>query len=161
MKCFSFIYYSRYTNDPNLHCVLRAGTDGAGATGIVMGSRGAFGVQIDFESRRLYWAEYWENRIRSSNLDGSDLVTLISETFSPYGIAHLGQKIYWGQHFSGEIRSTSKSGTEIGHEATVGAKMKHLVAPNWNPPRNRVNQCEQQVCLGVCVLSRTSFECLP
>ena len=156
--CFSTIYYSRYTGDVDHSCILKAGTDGSSPAGIVQGAHGAHGIQIDFQYRRLYWTEYLNNRIRSSNLDGGDVVIVVHTLSRPYGIALFGQRVYWGE--IGGVRSSLKSGMEIRDEFTGTGITRHFVVPNSNPPKNRQNHCENRNCSGVCVLSRTSFKCL-
>ena len=141
-----------------MSCILKSGIGGSSPTGIVAGSDGAAGIEIDFESRRLYWAEYWDHRISSSNLDGSDIVS-IAQTLDPYGIALVGRRIYWGL-FSGQVQSRSKFGMVIRNETIGTAPMRHFTAPNWSPSRSRENHCEQELCSGVCVLSSKSFKCL-
>ena len=153
------MYYSRKTVDGSVYGILKAGTDGSNPTGIVKCSEGAYGIQIDYKAKRLYWAEYYVDRIRSSDLDGGDVVT-IAETPAPYGIALVDQRIYWGEYSSGLVYSISVEGTGIRNETNAIARTRNFVYSNWNPPKNRSNDCEQQSCGFVCVLSRTSFKCL-
>ena len=122
-------------------------------------SRGANGIAIDFESRELYWAEYYDNRIRSSNLEGGAVVKT-AQTTGPYGIAVAGQRIYWGGLNSGVVESKSKSGKETPIQVASDADSNVFMAPNWIPPKSRRNDCEQQNCRGLCVLSRTSYTCV-
>ena len=121
-------------------------------------------MQIDFVSMRLYWTgPSWDiSGICSRSLEGGETVTSGSSTNPdrPYGIAVLGERIYWGTFEGSSLNSMLKSGTDFRFEGDVENGTFQFAGPNWNPPRNRINHCEQQHCEGVCVLSRRSFKCL-
>ena len=154
------MYISRFTGDTDEHCIFKAGTDGSSPTGIVAGAQAAHGIQIDFQSRRLYWAEWFDSRIRSSNLDGGEVLT-VNGNSRPFGISLVGSRIFWSDYL-GELRSMLKSGREILNvRETSGMYIPaHIAATDWNLPKNRPNHCASQDCSGLCVLTRTSFKCL-
>ena len=80
------MYWTR-TNHPNNVTVFTAGMDGVNPKSLVSGFRAATGIQIDFEMRRLYWSDFGNMRILSSNLDGSGIVTIHQLAQNPLGIA--------------------------------------------------------------------------
>ena len=153
------MYITTYTGNVDKHCILKAGTDGSSPTGIVAGARAAHGIQIDFQSRRLYWAEWYESRIRSSNLDGGDVMT-VNKNSRPFGISLVGSRIFWSEHLPGELQSMETSGSEVRTETSGMFITAHIVTLDWSLPKNRPNPCARQDCSGICVLSRTSFKCL-
>ena len=143
--------------------VFQGGMDGSNPTNFPEVTGEADGIQIDFNTRRLYWAQYGQGLIQSSNLDGTDLVTIQERPAGPFGLALVGSRVYWGYWSSnGAIESSSvEPGSEIRVEITGRVVTRHFTVPLWNPPRNRTNDCEGIECSGVCVLTPSSYKCLP
>ena len=52
--------------------------DGSDPSPIVTGLNGQAGIVIDDGTNRMYWTEYSGNRIRSSNLDGTEVRTIFT-----------------------------------------------------------------------------------
>lgn len=155
------MYYTRYVGSTGGSIILKAGMDGSEPTSLVRGSGDADGIDIDLQSKRIYWAEFYNNRIGSSNLHGGDMFTVALNTSGPYGIAIVGERVWWGHPWSGVVQSVSKSGSGIRTEFTAQYNTRQFVVPNWEPLTTRQNHCDQQICLGICVLSPNSFRCLP
>ena len=149
------------TKDRN-YIVLRAGMDGTRLNNLVSGSGQSDGIQIDFSSRRLYWAETGNQRIRSSDLEGGDVMTTITAQLSnaPFGVSLVGDRLYWGYWNSNAFQSMTHRGTDVRNETVLTAHTWHFTVPMWDAPKTRVNHCEGRSCADVCVLTATSFTCL-
>ena len=147
--------------EPNNVTIFKAGMDGMNKTPLVSGSLRGYGIQIDLETRRLYWADETNRRIQSSNLDGTDVVTIQQLSGGPFGLALADQRLYWGYRNSNTVQSSGiQPGAEVRVEYTGTYLTRYFAAPNWNPPKNRTNHCEQVDCSGVCVLTPHSYRCI-
>ena len=76
-------FTDRYAND-----LFRANLDGTGVEVLVDGPPGGAaasrgpqprGLAIDFENNKLYWADEFDQVIRRSNLDGTDIEDVLTE----------------------------------------------------------------------------------
>ena len=152
--------YVSKNNDSNGGGILKAGMDGSNPIRIVTALGEPCGIIIDYHSSRLYWADLGTKEIQSSNLEGGDIVTVITLQVGPYGIALLGDKLYWGHYQSNAVQSCSTSGTGLRtvHDGTTITWQ--FTVPAWGLSRNRTDHCEQHTCSNVCVLTPTSFRCL-
>ena len=149
--------------------VFRAGMDGSkiswyGQDHIVKGFGDAYGIQIDIEKRRLYWANRGYKRILSSNVDGGDVVILHQlYDAGPYGLALLGDRLYWGHLDSNLIQTGgTQPGSNVRVEYIGSGPTGLFTAPVWNPPTNRTNPCNKWSCSAsnVCVLGPNSIRCV-
>ena len=138
----------------------KAGMDGSRPVTVVAGLAGPCSITIDFHGSRLFWAEYLNNLIQSSGLDGRDVVTKAQVSNSPFGITISRQRIYWSLFSSNVMTSSTTTGGDIRTEHNGTSYIRHLMASDWNLPGNRINPCEKQTCSGICVLALTSFRCL-
>ena len=134
--------------------------DGNHVTEIISGLSYPAGIAVEFDSRRLFWAEYEGNRIQSSNLDGTDvqLVVQLSGNTSPLGIAVHGDRLFWGNVYSKSLQSSEITGQDVRtlYNSTHG--IQHLTAAIQDPSQTRPNHCEGQECSsGICVLTRNSY----
>ena len=121
---------------------------------------GAGGIQVDVRTKRLYWATF-DSRIMSSNLDGTDVVTIHQVSANLYGLALLDERLYWGYSVPNSIQSSSvQADADIRVEYSETAPTIHFTAPAGNKVGNRRNHCERIACEGVCVLTATSSSCV-
>src|SRR5512138_2333223 len=98
-------YGKVYWSDNEAHCIRRANLDGTHVETVVANSGRPWGLAIDSENARLYWADndpYALPVISRCNLDGSGIQVLISEAWNsgmqfPQFIALDGQggKLYY------------------------------------------------------------------
>ena len=155
------MYWTRYGGSDGT-TVRKGGMDGSNPTNLVAGSGWANGIQIDFTTRRLYWADRDNKRIQSSNLYGGDVRTIVDQLPAfPSGIALVDDRLYWGSWGSYRIESMSiqnRSDQRVEH--TERSAPHHLTVPLRNLPPNRRNHCEGRVCSGVCVLTPSSYTCV-
>ena len=144
--------------------VVRAEMDGSNRVAIVSGLVYPLAIALDFQAARLYWVDYSAYKIQSSSVDGSDLRTVIdfSSDARLIGIAVFNHRIYWSNSLS--LQSGNMDGQEIRTLYTGDFELLSLaIEPNKaERPTNRTNHCKDQKCDdGVCVLTATSFRCLP
>lgn len=143
----------------------KAGMDGSTPVTLVTGLESPVGVTIDFTSQRIYWTEGSSHKIQSSDLGGRDvkLVVQLPTTGSyPWGIAFWNDRIYWGNNENQTLQSCTKDGQDI-QTLYIGTKpFRHItIVPVTDEPTNRTNDCEGRNCSTLCVLTQTSYRCLP
>ena len=145
--------------------VSRAGMDGWDPSVIVTGLGVPYGIAIDFQSSRLYWADGGYNRVQSSNLEGTDIQTVITlpRDSVPFGIALHGGRIYCTNWITKRLQSFTTAGQDVRvlHEDSNNLKHLAVISSRSDLPRNRTNHCANQQCPKLCVLTRTSFRCVP
>ena len=65
------MYYTIYGTDVT-GSIKRAGMDGSNSTRLVTELRFPYGITIELKTSKLFWTDYWQNKIESSNLKGGD-----------------------------------------------------------------------------------------
>ena len=141
--------------------IQKAGMDGSSESTFVAGVGRVHGLVVDFESSRLYWAEKFAWKIQSCSLaDGGKIVDVAAASGQPWGIAVVGQMVYWSLEEEGKVESMGKDGSDVLTVYNGTQDFHHLASPDVVLPVNRTNPCEWQSCVGVCVLSSTSYTCL-
>ena len=144
--------------------IIRAEMDGTNRVPNFIRVKAARGIFIDLEGSRLYVTSAGDKQIKSSNLDGGDIRTIVQlgRNSHPQGVAIMGGRIYWTDHFVGKLESSDMSGADRRTLYDGADKIMHLVAtPTANPRENRTNDCDQQCSSSViCVLNANSFTCL-
>ena len=80
--------------------ITKADMDGSNAVQLFYGLGEPIGIAIDFSISCLLWTELNTNAIRSSNLAGRDVRTVVQlpANSSPTGLAIHGNKLYFGTH---------------------------------------------------------------
>ena len=158
---FSSVMY--YTGGVSTTRITRAGMDGANPTTIVdTGLSRAWGITIDFQTSKLFWADCWSNRIESSNLQGGNLRTVVSRSIDcTTGISIAKGRIFWSEGNSGNLKSSTITGDNVFtiFNETKGVHALSLV-PDPNRPQSRANHCASHNCAKVCVLTSNSYRCL-
>ncbi|XP_057339839.1 low-density lipoprotein receptor-related protein 4-like isoform X2 [Microplitis mediator] len=91
-----YIFWCRLGKNSNIQ---RAYLDGSNRRVIVSNNLAdPNGLTIDYDNRKLYWADMRNNRIEMSDLNGNYRVQLIAAADNPYGLTLLGDYIYWIGH---------------------------------------------------------------
>ena len=118
----SKMYWVKFTGEPKL---LRANLDGSQVEDISNGE--GFGsiwdIDVDETTNRLFFTHSGGRRIQRSNLDGSDLVDLISGLDQqPAGIQvdEQNNKLYWTENQSGQIWRANLDGSNIENLISTG-----------------------------------------
>ena len=156
------MYWTKYGSG-STGGIFKSEMDGSNAAEIVSGLQYPAGIAIDFDSSRLFWADYNTGIIQSSNLDGTDvqLVVQLSGGTLPWGIAITGDRLFWGTYIPNSLQSSDKSGQDIMTLYNGTYTIRHLTFATANPAQTRPNHCEGQTCYsGICVLNKGSFRCV-
>lgn len=121
------------------------------------------GIAVDLKSSRLFWTDTLLGKVQSSNLDGTDiqLITWAGLGYGPWGIALPADRIVWGNWLEGSLQCSTKSGQNKETLYNGTHPIQHLTLGTPDPPQTRQNHCEGQSCDTICVLTSTSFRCLP
>ena len=155
------MYLARSPNVPFQCFVCQTEMDGSNPANISLEYGQPQAIQVDLETRRIYWADILNRNIQSSNLDGSEPQSIHEFQDRLTGLAVLGDRLYWSR-----LQTIESSNVEPGSEIRVEQEhtgytsVGYLTVPLWNPPGNRTNHCEGVACEGVCVLTSTSYRCL-
>lgn len=78
-------------------------------------------LTLDFFTRRLYWADVFNDKIERIDLDGSNREVIKRSTPFPYGIAIYNDLLFWTENDAMEVLVKSynlvnKSQETLGHE---------------------------------------------
>lgn len=139
--------------------------DGSGRVALVTGQNKPRGVIIDFEESRLYWTCTGDNKVRSSDLQGRNIQTVVQRPSGSWthGLALSRGRLYWSNSLTGQLESSTKTGQDIRllHSGEREHWLMHLgLVPRLNLPEHRINHCANRGCPGFCVLTQTSSTCV-
>jgi sugar lactone lactonase YvrE len=100
-----------YWADGSHGIVATANPDGSGAHPVVSGQSGMFGIAVD--SSYLYWAATGDDAIMRSDLDGTNVITLVSDDADshPYGVAVDASHVYWTDLQSQKVKRANLDGS--------------------------------------------------
>jgi cysteine-rich repeat protein len=103
------VYYSRGSS------IGRANLDGSNPETVLSGLGFAYGVSIDPQAGKLYWADVSTATIQRANLDGSNVETVLSGLGDILFLAvdPTGQKVYWTENAEGRIRRADLDGSNV------------------------------------------------
>ncbi|KAL3867641.1 hypothetical protein ACJMK2_040515 [Sinanodonta woodiana] len=159
-----YMYWSDWGMKPKIE---RCGMDGQGRQELVVKKEGLDiiewpnGLTIDYIDERLYWIDAKLHRIGTSNFDGTDVRTVITngeDIKMPFSLAVFEDTLYWTDWSTDSIRSVDKfSGTKLktlslGLYSVMDIKVYHERKQQSKTPA--VNQCTLNLAL-------CSFLCLP
>ncbi len=123
-RCQEVVSTAVYWTDWQQPAVRRAELDGSGITDLVTALSGLFKpkpLKIDADAQKIYWAE--PTRIRSSNLDGSAVQTLLdcgTCNITALALEPAGGKLYWADDNNQKISRANLDGTGIEALVTTG-----------------------------------------
>ncbi|XP_035692507.1 low-density lipoprotein receptor-related protein 6-like [Branchiostoma floridae] len=89
---FGYMYWSAWSTEPKIE---RASMDGSNRLVLLDGVGRANGLTIDYQDRRLYWADLDNNLIESSNMQGDDRRQVISGTRMIFTLTLYQDYVYW------------------------------------------------------------------
>lgn len=127
--CFiihSLMYWSEWGHSNRIR---RAAMDGSDPITLIINAPSALGLTLDFEKKRLYWAEKSSNPgIFSSDFNGLDKKNLVKEYISrPIGLTLYKDHLYWSDESKGEIimmdKKTGNNRTVIGTLSKVATDL--------------------------------------
>ncbi len=110
------------------HSVWHADVDGSHVEALVtIGLSGAKSIAVAPTKGRVYWTDFYNNKIQRANLDGTDVEDVVVGLSSPYGLAlDLDAGImYWTNSgesavADGTIKRADLDGANIEHVLTAG-----------------------------------------
>ncbi|XP_076032242.1 vitellogenin receptor Yl-like [Oratosquilla oratoria] len=90
-------------------------------------------VDHDPNNRRIYWTDTVADKIYSANLDGSNMVDVVTKLDHPIDLAIFGEQIFWSQRRSNHLHSVAKSGNVSSvTKYSVGEGRKISVVSEWS-----------------------------
>ena len=143
--------------------IKRAGMDGSNPTTLVTGLGQPWDITVDLKTSKLFWTDYYNDKIESSNLDGGERRTVISlfSFAAPTGVAVSNDRLYWGESRGRKLQSSTMDGQDV---IILHTEVDYIygvaVVTDLILPRNRTNHCARNSCSKVCVLTPTSSRCL-
>ena len=150
-----------WTNDSKDR-IFKAHMDGSNVEDVVTGLSIPAGIAIDPVASRLFWVDYDMNKVQSSRLDGHDVHLVTQLSSRPWGIAvDSSGRLFWGTYDSKLLQTSETTGINMRTLHTATHSIQHLTMAGPGPVQTRQNHCEGQNCSGICVLTATSFRCLP
>lgn len=82
-----YMYWTDWSDHPKIE---RSYLDGSGRTIIISSNLGfPNGLALDYESKKLYWADVLKDRIETSDLHGQYRVQLVPEATHPFGLTQV------------------------------------------------------------------------
>ena len=140
-----------------------AGMDGSNPTRLVNELRFPYGITIDLKTSKLFWTDYWQDKIESSNLEGGDRQTVVQlpADVYPIGTAVANGRIYWAEYGSKKLQSSTTDGNDLVtlYSETHGILGITLVS-DLNLPHSRTNHCAEHSWAKVCVITPIASRCL-
>jgi len=103
--------------DIGAEAVWKGPVNGAGLVNIIGFGAGGFGygIAIDKENEKIYFDDNWNQVIKSSDLDGTNIQEVTSTIDNVYGIVidSANGLIYWSDSGDGFIRKANLDGTQV------------------------------------------------
>ncbi|KAK4886602.1 hypothetical protein RN001_002873 [Aquatica leii] len=106
-----YMYWSEWGHS---NSIKRGTMDGSDRKTLIMNTKHAIGLTLDYEGKRLYWAETGTLSILSSDLNGLDKQVIMKDGVrKPAGLTMYQNFIYWSDEVTGDIFQIDK--TNISH----------------------------------------------
>ncbi|XP_066985718.1 low-density lipoprotein receptor-related protein 4 isoform X1 [Macrobrachium rosenbergii] len=141
-----YLFWSDWGNKSKIE---RAFLDGSNRTVLLEDDIGwPNGLAIDYKMRRIFWNDALTDIIGSSDLDGKNRVTLVSQVPHAFGLTLLEEHIYWtdwertsierADKDTGDNRKVIRSGIEAIMEIKA---ISNLVQGGWNACADKNGGC--------------------
>ena len=90
------------------------------------------GLAYSPQLNKLYWTELGNSCIKRSNMDGSQIETLIEDVQEPHGLAidTLDNKIYWADRMTNKIQRSDLNGNQV--ETILDSTLQNPAAIDLN-----------------------------
>lgn len=93
------MYWSEWGHS---NSIKRASMDGTNQKTLLMNTRHATGLSLDYEKKRLYWVQTTTPAILSSDLNGMDKQVIIKDDIKkPIGLTLYKDFLYWSDEVTG------------------------------------------------------------
>ena len=160
----TFVYRIMYFTDLSASgSINRAGMDGSNPVKLVSRLNYPAGITIDVQNSRLYWTCYGDDKIKSSDLQGRNVQTVLRHRrgSNAWGIGLTRDRIYFTDWSTKKLWSITKTGLDVQLLHIGTTNLLHVsMVPRSGLPRSRTNHCKNHACSKVCVLTQSSFRCL-
>jgi low density lipoprotein receptor-related protein 5/6 len=114
------VYWSAWDYDamaPYTGVIACANPDGSGRQNLFTGLTSVTGIAVDNVSRKLYWADPFEQTIYSANLDGTGQAPVVSGSAVGFTadleVDHAMGRLYWTDMMAGAVRRVDLSGLNL------------------------------------------------
>ncbi|XP_065904062.1 pro-epidermal growth factor-like [Dysidea avara] len=93
-------------------------------------------VTVDYFEPALFWADAWTDIVRRGDLNGNNVVTLLSgsSVYHPFALTQFGERIYWSDWLQHSIEGVSKCTAGLDHVRITGGFVRptgvHTVHPH-------------------------------
>lgn len=155
-----FIFWSDWGQPPKIERCLMDGSQRKTIIDVHLGYPN--GLAIDFESKRIYWADALEDRIDMADFNGNNRVQVVQRATHPFGVTLFGAYVYWTDWYNKSVFRALKTGNstpeEVRHNIRAALEIRSVGIerqPNdWNP-------CAQENggCSHLCLFKRDSYIC--
>ncbi|KAG5877087.1 hypothetical protein JTB14_015462 [Gonioctena quinquepunctata] len=98
-----YMYWSEWGS------IKRANMDGKNQTTLIATNELSTSLSLDNEKRRLYWIEKNPCLIKSTDLNGNDIVIFVQDITEPVALTLYNDSIYWADNKTGQILRSNKS----------------------------------------------------
>lgn len=159
-----FMFWADWAPTPRID---RALMNGADRKTIINSDIGfPTGLAIDFEARKLYWADALQDRIEMSDFDGKKRLQVVPHATHPFGFTLHQSNIYWTDWYNKSVlKSFKKPGSNVVVEEVRhglrGALDIRAVARERQPDDDGVNPCGRQNgdCSHLCLFAGRQYSC--
>ncbi|XP_034949215.1 LOW QUALITY PROTEIN: low-density lipoprotein receptor-related protein 4 [Chelonus insularis] len=158
---YGYMFWSQWGKHVNIQ---RAYLDGSNRKVIISSDLlDPNGLSIDYENKKLYWADMKSNRIEMSDLNGNYRVQLIAAANNPFGLTQLGEFIYWiGQIGNNPVlmrvdKATGRNRISIRTSVNLVTNIKAVssdIQQGWSP-------CviDNGGCSHLCLFTKRNYTC--
>ena len=125
---FSTLFWTQIIVATGKGSIAKANLDGSGRQKIVREQRYPAGIAIDHSASRLYWADFSDHKIRSSDLNGQDVRAVASVARDgPWGVAVHNGKLYWGNYWGKTVQTSDLRGQNRQFVYSGVTGVEHLI----------------------------------
>uniref|UniRef100_UPI00227AF889 Calx-beta domain-containing protein n=1 Tax=Algoriphagus sp. PAP.12 TaxID=2996678 RepID=UPI00227AF889 len=94
--------------------IFKADLDGSNVETIISGAQ-ASGIALDLANNKIYWSQFYLDKIRRANLDGTNVEDVLTTSNNPSGVFvdNFNGKLYWGKYNSDVFSRSNLDGSNI------------------------------------------------
>ena len=141
------LYMTDWGTNPRIE---KMNLDGTNRRNIIThGLRWPNAVTIDYFERALFWADAWTDTVSRSDLNGNNIVILISNrgAYHPYSLSQFGDYVYWTDWTLNSIERISKYAGGVNHTRITGGFTRPTGIQVVHPDRQRRGSKRTIICI--------------
>ncbi|XP_049541327.1 low-density lipoprotein receptor-related protein 4 [Anopheles darlingi] len=155
-----FLFWADWGATPKIE---RAYMDGSGRRNIIDFELGfPTGLAIDFDTKKLYWADAVQDRIELCDFDGRRRTQVVAHATHPFGFTLTGTHLFWTDWYNKSVLRAPKdsvTSVEVARFSLRGALEVRSVSGSrqphdWNPCRRDNGGCSH-----LCLFAETRYAC--